>query len=483
MLRQMAGFGAAEALARGLNWLLILVLSMVLEIEVFGALALVLALEQIAASVIFSGPTRALLRFQSQSSSDHDTDILAQTQAARAVCILFALPVFGLILAGYWSIPELLGVESLVVLGGLFAFVLSRGALHMQSERARARADLKSFFVLKPIVQALRFAALLPVIHASDPVVMFLATSTLVHALATLYGSLSSGARTLVSVRPALVRSVALFSLPLAFHSVSGLVLSWIDRYMIHFYTDKTQVGLYSATYILGSALTFVTAIATQYYEPFIYSSAQGAAQIRLWHFRMCTAIVLIQLALSAVILGGVHMAGLWGMDGASRYPAELLAIILLSHVLLSFMSIAHIELLNRRSSAWIGMASFLAAILNVGLNVMLIPAKGLIGAAEATFWSMLLLSAVTTWAAVGRSWRTHPMGLAMILTAIVSIAFMLQTNRDLLSALGMIALSAGVLLAYLAFIEVRGRGRLAPGAFQSAADTPGTSLPGSGSA
>lgn len=186
--------------------------------------------------------------------------------------------------------------------------------------------------------------------------------------------------------------SMLLFGLPLIPNSIAFWLLQLADRYLLAWLGSFAQVATYSVGYTLGWAV--VTIFITPFllaWAPLQYKIAQRSDALLVFQtvFRLFSLTMLfIACALS---LGGLVALDLFFPN--SYVGAEnVIPIINLATVFyglyIIFMTGANV----RRKPWLLGIAMMIAALINIALNVLLIPLLGATGAALATLIGYIIL-------------------------------------------------------------------------------------------
>ena len=211
------------------------------------------------------------------------------------------------------------------------------------------------------------------------------------------------------------------------FLSASGyLVFSYADTIMIGHFMTETDVGIYRVALQLTSIATFVTiALHTTLYPKISYwgkrddlSSVEGALA-RAFTYSLLLAVPVL---VGGWILGERLLYFFYGASFATG--AGALAILLLVQVASVFMFLQTMCLnaLDRPKDSFRVTAVAVAA--NIGLNLFLIPAYGIVGASAATLVTMVLNAALAN-RALSRSIRVRiePRAVGNIVFAALAMA------------------------------------------------------------
>lgn len=195
---------------------------------------------------------------------------------------------------------------------------------------------------------------------------------------------------------PSLLRGLLNFGLPYLPGALSVLVIDLSDRYLLEHFSNLHQVGLYAVGYRFGMIMTlFVTAFRFAW-PPFFLSIAEQENAKRVYS-RICTYFLLVALFLFLII--SIYIEDLMRVLVAPEYWAasRVVPLVLLSYIFyglyINFMVGVYIE----KRTSYIPYITGVAAGVNIGLNILLIPLWGMMGAALATLASYLTM-ALSLW-------------------------------------------------------------------------------------
>ena len=190
--------------------------------------------------------------------------------------------------------------------------------------------------------------------------------------------------------------SLLTFGVPQVLGFVSGWILSLSDRYLLSIFGSLDQVAKYAVAYNLGLVITAVVISPFQMAWPTaMYSIAKrpDAPQVYKIVFRWFGYLLL--LAAFGLAICTTAMLS-WLFPASYRSAAPVIPVVGFSlaiyGVYVMFMSGANI-----RRKTWMGGAFVaVAALVNFGANVVLIPHYGAFGAAAATLVAYIVLAIIT---------------------------------------------------------------------------------------
>jgi O-antigen/teichoic acid export membrane protein len=228
------------------------------------------------------------------------------------------------------------------------------------------------------------------------------------------------GGRSYVPMR----RKLLVFSLPLVVSAAMGRVLADFDTYLLGYYTDLGLVGTYNVIYPIVTATGFVLSAFGYLTLPVISRLHEDERRqemailykgVSKWVFLitlpLLVALVLFPEFVISATFGNKYLGG-----------ATALQVLVLSYVVGSFTG-PNIQILTAIGQTRMLMAfNVAAATINVVLNMVLIPRYQLVGAAAATFVSLVLLELFVS-ARLYRQTELHPFSRALVLPAAFGVA------------------------------------------------------------
>jgi O-antigen/teichoic acid export membrane protein len=386
---------AGDLLGRALLLAVFLVAARVLDGAQFGTYAYALAVGAGLAAIADGGLQLTLLRdLASRIDGVGGSESLTTAVVARTIISLPAAAIgVALAVSLPGAAPDRAGAAVIVVAqiatayADLFAQVLrSAGRLQVEAAvmvTARAALAIAGLAVLVAGGGLLGLGVVYAVVGVAAPLAMGLAARTIVRA-----GR---------SVSLDRVRRAFRAALPIGLSMAASLLMFRIDVPILEWFTGPVTVGIYSAGYRVFEASLIVPAavMAGAFPELARLASTDAFARsLRRW------GTVLTALGLAAAViawsLGPTVIDVAFGSNYAAAGPLlQVLALAIPAMFLNSLLSQALVAL----HRSWRSTVAFtIALIVNVAVNVVLIPAIGAAGAAWATVaaeTSLLLALAV----------------------------------------------------------------------------------------
>lgn len=280
------------------------------------------------------------------------------------------------------------------------------------------------------------------------------------------------------------LRGMLAFGAPLIFNQIAMTLFMMIDRFFLERYGKERDVGVYA---IANTLISVVSVLATVPFSQvwtvmrFSVMNEEGAEE---YYSRVLTYITFVSMFLA---LGVAAVSG----DGLLRFAREgywaaatIIPLLALSAVLDSAARVLNIGITLKKRTIYAPIVILAALVVNVGLNFVLIPKYGSLGATVSTLISYAVFCALRFWASnlffkVRYEWgRVFTMGAIGAL--IVAVFYVIDNLRGDLSDYSyedpmrrkviylsaaikvVLALSFPLLLFALGFYDERERRRLA---------------------
>jgi len=189
-----------------------------------------------------------------------------------------------------------------------------------------------------------------------------------------------------------LLREMNRFGLPLVPSALALWAINFIDRIFIAHYKDQTEVGVYSVAVRISSAIVFLMVAFRLAWPAFAYSISDDREAKRTYAF-VLTYLVLV-CAWVSLALGALAP---WLVDVLAPKPefaraAEAVAPLAFAATAYAGYTVIAIGSGRARRTQGNWIVAAVAALVNIALNIVLIPRYGMIGAAIATLAAYVVL-------------------------------------------------------------------------------------------
>ena len=199
----------------------------------------------------------------------------------------------------------------------------------------------------------------------------------------------------IISYQYRTIKDLMVYAYPLIFASMSGIILSTIDRYSLNYLGSLPDVAIYTLGFkIGGSVKVFVVSSVQLALTPMLMKRINDPNNKRLFQ----KVLTYFSFGLMWVILG-VSIFGKEIIILIAKSPEYIEATYLIPIIaMISFFGMAKDNVImglhvNKKTKI-IGTLIIIAGIANLGLNLLLIPIWGIYGAAWASLFAQLLLFA-----------------------------------------------------------------------------------------
>jgi O-antigen/teichoic acid export membrane protein len=201
-----------------------------------------------------------------------------------------------------------------------------------------------------------------------------------------------------------LLRSMNYFGMPLVPAALSLWAINLIDRFFINGYKGQAENGIYSLAVRISSVIIFAMTAFQLAWPAFAYSIKDDGEAKRTYSY-VLTYLLFITCWLSLAL--GVLAPWIVRILATDQFhrSAEAVPVLCFATAAYSGYSVLAIGIGRMRQTQFNWVVSGAAALVNVALNIVLIPRYGMMGAAVATLAAYLALF-VGMWL---RSRRIYP--------------------------------------------------------------------------
>lgn len=189
------------------------------------------------------------------------------------------------------------------------------------------------------------------------------------------------------------------FGLPMIPNGLAYLIVEVSDKYLMSRLLDKDTLGIYSANYRFGSALLLVVIAFRTAWQPFFLKVAKLPDAKRIYskvltYFLMVGAAIVLFVSYYFKYMARIPVAPGKTLLGSAYWDGIIIIPVILSSYLFYGMYVnMTVGIYIEKKSQLMFIFSGLAAIVNVGSNLYLMPQFGMMGAAFATLLSYITMS------------------------------------------------------------------------------------------
>src|SRR6266849_3157974 len=196
-------------------------------------------------------------------------------------------------------------------------------------------------------------------------------------------------------MRADIVRNLLAFGIPIIFNFISYWELQLADRYLLSIFSSLAETARYGVAYTLGSAISIVVLGPFTLAWPaalFSIAKREDAAQIYKLVFRWFSLFLLFTafgLSLAGTIL--LH----WLFPVSYHSGADIIPVVAVSLAFFGLYYVFGVGISITRKTWSTAILLAVAALVNVALNLVLIPHYGAMGAAASTLIAYVVLVAI----------------------------------------------------------------------------------------
>jgi len=358
----------------------------------YGQLALAVVVAQLLGVTFNLGlPFAAQMVFAGKDGDRRSRGILAISAVltvAASLVVVLAAPAWGPVV----GLDQVLDARLAALWAGCFALTMTSLAMLRSRDKLRM-----AIFVAAVQSVGAQAAGVLLLYWWAPTVTSYLCGLIIGQGAAALVGLLTL--RPAWSALPAIRRygGIFLFGLPMVPQQLSGYILGLGDRVVIRHVLGSAAVGRYSVAYNIGSLGFILLVFVGWAWMPRIYAVTDRVARSQL----LASSRDMMNLLLIPVVCGlgaGAPLVlDVW--VPASFRPAELTPIVAI--VAICTFPFGQFQanlraLMSEGRTGRAAVATLVAAAVNIGLNVVMVPLIGITGSAIATALSYALCARLT---------------------------------------------------------------------------------------
>jgi O-antigen/teichoic acid export membrane protein len=392
-------YAAGQLLNRGLALILLPVYTRFLDPSEYGALELLNTFSGVLFVFLLLGLPSAVTKcYHRDCETPRDRATVLTTALLLATPVLLVSSVILFLHServGLWIVGAS-GTGTFVRLVAATAISASLISIVLASFRAREKALTFVVLNLAQFVPAMLLNIVLVVVL--DMGVLGVLLGNLVSSLIALPLALWVARRdTILEFNRALVRPLLSFGMLLVPVTLAGWFVDLSDRYVLRLYEDLGQIAIYGVGYKIGTVLNLVVVWPFQLAWPAVSFSISHRADHKDSYARTLTYLFLVLMA-GFLGLSLLSRAGLTYLVGAAfRDAYTVVPWVALAYVLNGMQFCVAPGIHITKSTKYLPAFSGAAAILNVGLNFLVVPRFGILGAAVSTTVTFLFLATMTT--------------------------------------------------------------------------------------
>ncbi len=380
-------YATAAVFRRGLSFILLPIYTRYLEPAEYGALELFNALSGILFAALLLGQPAAFTKCFHRDCETED-----ERKKVLATAILIDLPalIFGGLLLFAFAEPVgsaligRAGLAEMVRLVVATAILASLMAIVLSNFRARERSIAYALLSLAQFVPAMILNIVFVVVLdlGITGVLWGNLLSTMIALPLALWAARHDA---MLAIERRLLRPLFSFGTALIPVALAGWVISLSDRYVLRLFDDLSEVAVYSVGYKIGSILNLTVVWPFQLAWPavsFSISKREGHQE----SYAKALTYLFVVLVMAAMGLSLISRSALTLLTGPAYAAAvQVIPWVALAYVFNGVQYCVSPGVHIQGKTKYFAVFSMLAAGLNLGLNLLLVPHFGVMGATWAT--------------------------------------------------------------------------------------------------
>lgn len=449
------------------------ILTRLLTVEDYGLLALVATTLTFIVALAKGGLQHSVLRFYSEIKEGGQQWNLDNYYST----VLFGMGAIGVVVTILWFLFTQLAPASiwndnllqfLFGLTSILILIRTLDSVLVNIIRAKERTAL--YNVYRVIKRYATLALILFVLFFITRELSGIFVATIFVELASLivlaYYLFYKKWPTIKEFSPQLFKSMLLFGIPMLGYELAGIILNIGDRYLIQWYMGSAVLGTYAAAYNLTEMVhgiviaAFGQAIMPMYLRMWSEKGKNETQEfIRralYYYFLICLPIVAGLSAVGAELL--TLLASTKYAEGSIIIPYIIVGLVIDGTIVL-----VGAGLYIRKQSKMLMLLVAISAIVNIVLNIILIPLYGIEGAAIATLISYTIL-AFTTFIVSSKGLSIKiPWAIVLKFSFISYVMYLLVTRIEVSNLLTTIILQilSGAIFYIIAVLAVDKQARM----------------------
>lgn len=182
-------------------------------------------------------------------------------------------------------------------------------------------------------------------------------------------------------------------AIPMVFHGISGLLLSHADKIIIGRLVDVGSVAVYNVSYRVSAIITILIVAMRSNWIPdameMIKNKDYGKLVDQSTHFtKNVLSVGIMVIAICPEVIKVLFSQEYWG-------GIEVIPIVVSGYIIMFMYTFASLFETYHRKNIMYAIATISAAVVNIILNIILVPIYGIMGAAFTTLISYIVMFAI----------------------------------------------------------------------------------------
>lgn len=386
MLKKFFSYGFVEGIAKGLNKLTLLILPLFIDTISYGKIGLLISIETLLPLVTLLGLDRAILRYYAKKSTfkGFKQSVFRPIIFAHAIIFILIAIMAALGVKNIFSIsmfPDMLLMVLLVYYQGKNILILNM---------LRVEENHKKYFKGRLFVQISKFVLVVGLIFFTNNYLGYIIGSIISAVIANYFFNVDDKSNTTEQFSRETFSKLFIFSWPFIFHGIASNFLGNADKFVIERYLSMKEVGLYTLIYSLGTSISFAYVGISIFMEPVIYKETNVNKREGLLNKFVISTL---GVGVSVYFLIGIISQFVLPHFYKGNYTAVLkyIPIVASAYLVFPYYLKANYRLIYQKKSFLIAAISIITSLINILLNVILIPQYGIYAGVVTTVISFII--------------------------------------------------------------------------------------------
>ncbi len=399
LLKDSFVYGGADLFSKIIAFIAFPIIAAILSPKVFGALELIMTTTALLSLVLGCGLNNSVQRYywDRETQAWQRPLIVSSGLAAQLLFGIGGVAIMLLVLPAFLAATQSAKLPfTWIALVAALLLMVSRLWLQYFLDVVRLHLAPLKFFALSVVSRALGILlSVLSVVYWNWGIDGLLGVQAVVGLSVLPLAMWMVRSDLTLKVDIVWIRELVRYGFPFIFTGLAYWVFGYTDRWLLAAMSSVEEVGIYSVSFRFSSIVLFISAAFGQAWSPIaIKIQADNPKGYREVYARALLLLLFVML----IVGGGVALFSgeLIGLLMPDEYKASALPLAILSIgiVLQSTQQITAIGISLEKKTIIFTQLAWVTALINIVLNMLLIPAFGAVGAAWATTGSYLVLTA-----------------------------------------------------------------------------------------
>lgn len=440
-------YSVSNAAYKGMGVITLPIYSKYLTLSQFGIFVILDPIITILAELLSAGQTNSILYFAKATEEESKRKKVFFTIAVLVVSInlLFIL------LAHVWGNGALLAIDQSGDITGYLLFIIYISVFRSVNNLFlnKLRADENSIaFTIITLIKIVSFVLAIIVLVAffsfgvSGIMYAYLISELLIFIIL----AFKMFSHFQFEFHRGIAAESLKFGFPLIFSAIGIMLLNLSDRFLLNHFIDKASVGLYDFGYRIAGILNmFLIMPFNLTLMPSVYNVYETPGYERYYSKLMTYLCFITVWAGLAISLMSEELVRIFALNSDYNNAFVVVPIIILAYIFSATRNVASIGLLVKKKTSYIALLTLSMAILNIVLNLYLIPKYGFITAAYTTLFSYFVFHIATE--VISRKYLDikYETGKLLLLFSLAIILYLFAVN--ILNGISLISFIVKIIL------------------------------------